>query len=330
MDRDQRTVILPITIFLCSFLLSIQTAFGQIERQPATHRTDFGPRSIKSILNSDGSIRRDTPGSYDAKGFRIWSGVEGSPRFTNPLETKTAVADACSDNWDDQFAANGLNGWVYAIAVASNGDVYVGGTFSQAGSIAANHIAKWDGIRWSALGSGTNDEVYTIEIEERSGLENAVYHDLYIGGAFTQAGGISANRIAKWSSEPLFGGWSALGTGMNGFVAAISLARVSGELVLYAGGDFTLAGSVFPANRVAKWNGTAWSALGAGVGSSLEEAVYALKTRSGGVLVGGKFSSAGGVARNNFAYWSGSAWTTSYYTQGINGVVEDIEYNDDV
>ena len=40
---------------------------------------------------------------------------------------------------------------------------------------------------------------------------------------------------------------------------------------LYAGGDFTTAGGV-PANYIAKWNGSAWSALGSG----MDSVVYAL------------------------------------------------------
>ena len=35
--------------------------------------------------------------------------------------------------------------------------------------------------------------------------------NLYAGGDFTTAGGVSANRIAKWDGSS----WSALGSGMN-------------------------------------------------------------------------------------------------------------------
>src|SRR5688500_16979329 len=54
--------------------------------------------------------------------------------------------------------------------------------------------------------------------------------------------------------------WSALGTGVNDQVN--SLAVMNGEL--YAAGKFSTAGGT-SANRVAKWNGTGWSALGAGI-----------------------------------------------------------------
>ena len=47
---------------------------------------------------------------------------------------------------------------------------------------------------------------------------------------------------------------------MNGMVRALA---VSGS-DLYAGGSFTTAGGS-AANRIAKWNGSGWSALGSGM-----------------------------------------------------------------
>ena len=81
--------------------------------------------------------------------------------------------------------------------------------------------------------------------------------NLYAGGCFTTAGGVSANRIAKWDGSS----WSALGSGMNDSVYALAV-DASGNL--YAGGYFTTAGGV-SANRIAKWNGSSWSALGSGM-----------------------------------------------------------------
>ena len=54
------------------------------------------------------------------------------------------------------------------------------------------------------------------------------------GGGFTTAGGISATNIARWNGTS----WSALGSGMDGVVSALT---VSGSN-LYAGGNFLTAG----------------------------------------------------------------------------------------
>ena len=83
--------------------------------------------------------------------------------------------------------------------------------------------------------------------------------NLYAGGYFTTAGGVTATNIAKWDGSA----WSALGSGMNGDGDIVYALAVSGTN-LYAGGDFTTAGGV-PANYIAKWNGSAWSALGSGM-----------------------------------------------------------------
>lgn len=72
-----------------------------------------------------------------------------------------------------------------------------------------------------------NDLVETLVVD---GLGN-----LYAGGWFTTAGGISANYITKWDGS----GWSALGSGMDGGVSSLV---IDGAGNLYAGGYFTNAG----------------------------------------------------------------------------------------
>ncbi len=111
------------------------------------------------------------------------------------------------------------------------------------------------------------------------GIVNAAVVDgagnLYVGGGFTVAGSVVANRVAKWDGSS----WSALGSGMNNTVHAPA---VSGS-DLYAGGEFTTAGGVV-ANYVAKWNGSSWSALGSGMNNK----VYALAVSGSDLVCGGR------------------------------------------
>jgi hypothetical protein len=161
---------------------------------------------------------------------------------------------------------------VYALAL-SGSNLYAGGGFVLTGdSIGVNHIAKWDGTSWSALGQGTDDYIYALAV---SG------HDLYVGGDFTMAGGLPANRIAKWNGQS----WTALGNGMND--AVLSLAAVNGNV--YAGGYFTVAGSA-PANHIARWDGTNWTAMGSGI----NDVVYELAGSGNDLYAGGEFTIAGG------------------------------------
>ncbi len=70
-------------------------------------------------------------------------------------------------------------------------------------------------------------------------------------------------------------------------------------------------------NRIAKWNGSAWTALGTGMNSAVSELAV---DGSGNLYAGGSFTTAGGVAANRIAKWNGSAW--SALGTGMNGDVK--------
>jgi hypothetical protein len=103
------------------------------------------------------------------------------------------------------------------------------------------------------------------------------------------------------------GGWGHLGStgpGLNGHVTAMN-ADTPGAL--YLGGTFTNAGGIAAADRIVKWNGTNWNALGAtplGNGS-----VFAIETHAGKVYAGGTFVNAGGKAAADYlAVYDGVSW----------------------
>jgi hypothetical protein len=112
--------------------------------------------------------------------------------------------------------------------------------------------------------------------------------ELFAGGAFTIAGGESANYLARWNGTI----WRPVGMGMNSYVRA--LATYSDELI--AGGSFLIAGGM-SANNIARWNGTAWQPLGTGT----NDYVDALTVHNGELIAGGNFFVAGG---NVSAYWA--------------------------
>ena len=80
--------------------------------------------------------------------------------------------------------------------------------------------------------------------------------------ATSRRGRISiANCIAKWDGSA----WSALGSGMEGQLwPSVGALAVSGtDTCMREAASRRRAGA--PANRIAKWNGSAWSALGSGM-----------------------------------------------------------------
>lgn len=74
---------------------------------------------------------------------------------------------------------------------------------------------------------------------------------------------------------------------------------------LVVGGDFRCMGDL-PAEHAALWNGSSWSALGAGV----EGPVNAMCIYKGKLVVAGSFWHAGGSPAGCIATWDGSTWGT--------------------
>ncbi len=233
--------------------------------------------------------------------------------FTTSDGATIPVAQWNGSGWS--ALGSGVDGVVLALA-SSGTNVYAGGRFTTATgggatNVPINRIARWNGIRWTVLGLGMNDQVSALAV---SGNE------LYAAGLFTlatNAGGavVPVNRIARWNGSS----WSALGSGMDYVVFALS---VSGSN-LYAGGLFTWAtnngGGAIMANCVAKWNGSNWSALGSGISYG----VSALAASGADLYAGGSFTTAGGNPASHIARWDGSSWMP--LASGLNGAVLALE-----
>ncbi|MGI4869755.1 MAG: T9SS type A sorting domain-containing protein [Janthinobacterium lividum] len=237
----------------------------------------------------------------------------------------TSIAQWDGTNWHSLGTgpANGVNRGINALAV-SGSTLYVGGNFTKAGGAAASYIAQWDGTSWRSLGAGTDNGV--------SGhLDGGVYalamsgSTLYVGGRFTQAGGVAANSIAQWDGTT----WSSLGTGAANGVSYpptknsypplnnVYALAVRGS-ILYVGGEFTLAGGM-PVAHLAVWDGTHWSSLVTNTSNGSFLRVNALAVSGGTVYVGGNFTTVGGTPATYIAQWDGTNWR-SLGTDLANGV----------
>lgn len=121
-------------------------------------------------------------------------------------------------------------------------------------------------------------------------------------------------------AAPLDGAWSAVGNGMPDGTVFQIVTDADGSI--YAAGTFTSAAGVTNTRNVAKWNGTAWTAVGTGVtaagpnGASgglyalaLDPGANAADTSDDVIYVGGEIAGVGGVAVNRAAKWNGTAWS---------------------
>ncbi len=186
--------------------------------------------------------------------------------------------------------------------------LYVAGEFNaETGGEQFSNIALWNGSSFSPVGPGSGRWEGWIE-------SVAVFQgELHIAGILNMlpisghrpTGG---RRIARWSQ----GAWRVVGTEGGGALAggssvlALRLAVYDGAL--YLGGEFSTvdAGAANPVDvrNIARWDGSQWSAVGAG----LDGRVLALHSNAESLLAGGRFSIAGTAASPKLARWTGSAW----------------------
>lgn len=235
--------------------------------------TPHGLYAVTTMPNGDviagGYFNIDTGGGVSARAIARWNGSSWSALGSGVLAT------------------------VFALHVAPNGDLLVGGNFATAGGVTTNRIARWNGSAWSALGSGMTG----FRVNAITTMPNG---DIVASGAFTHAGGSPAANIARWNGST----WSPLGSGTNGDVLALT-ALPNGDLI--AGGQFTMAGGVAAAGA-ARWDGSNWSAIGFAGGSQ----VYAIASKGEAARVfGGFFSSVSGVSAGRIVQYGSSCAATA-------------------
>jgi PKD repeat protein len=225
----------------------------------------------------------------------VWNGnlVAGGDFTTADGNTCYRVAMWNGTNW----AAIGgqdtaFDNDVRALAVY-NGQLWVGGDFSNVnGCTACDRIVKWDGNAWVGGNSGVDipggldSTVRVLYVDQAANL-------LYMGGHFLEVGGnTNASGVAVYNGNA----WSAMGTGVNSYVRAIT--KYNGNIIV--GGDFSTAGGN-PASRVAKWSPTTstWSTMGSGFNDYLR----ALIPYKGHLYAGGSFTQSGSASINFIAKW---------------------------
>jgi hypothetical protein len=181
----------------------------------------------------------------------------------------------------DGFGINGVGGTVNAIAVDSNGKVYIGGNFTTLGdnTTPANYIVMWDpDINiWNPLISkdvnGLNGPVNAITVDS--------LNNIYIVGSFT---GLSdnitlANRFIIWNGSD----WTFLTNNSSIITENINAIALTNRDNVYIAG----VNGVFY-----RWNGVSWSSpLGSGLGNT----VYSLLFVNSNIYIGraGSFGNPG-------------------------------------
>ena len=223
-------------------------------------------------------LKYSTPVARDESGVHVWNGAD----------------------WErigESLAVSGLG-----TLGMLDGRLLVTGTINQMVPAGVLHYtATLDGGHWVQLEPwlpgmmGLDGPVYALAVQGSS---------LYVGGAFSIAGGVKVSNIARWDGVS----WHPLGTGVNGNVQALMYR--DGALV--AGGRFTTAGGI-PVDYLATWDGTSWSPFADGVASPLTSpaCVYSLEESAGSLFVGASVDYlSAGYPPCVVARWDGAMWTT--------------------
>lgn len=171
-----------------------------------------------------------------AQGGQIYASEVSSYTPEGTFIASYRIGRLVGTNWEP-VGGDVSGGGVTGIAFKGN-EMFVAGSFTSAGGVQVDRIAKWNGSEWSTLGTGLNNTATAIAVHN---------NDVYVAGTFTQAGGQAVNRIARWDGT----NWYPLGTGVNSTVNTI----VSSNGKVYVGGTFLTTGG-FTASRIGRWTPT--------------------------------------------------------------------------
>jgi hypothetical protein len=182
---------------------------------------------------------------------------------------------------------SGLNSSVNAFAVY-NGTLYAGGSFT-------GNLATWNGSAFVPFPVATRP----------SGAVNAMQvfnNQLVLVGNFTTVGSPALPNsayVASWNGSS----WSTFGlTTANTSNSPLSIGVHNNQL--HVGGSFTTIGGI-TANRIVRWNGAAWEAVGGGAANSVE----AINSYNSELVITGSFAQVDGTTgAAGIARWNGSQW----------------------
>ncbi|SPE54289.1 exported hypothetical protein [Verrucomicrobia bacterium] len=308
----------------------VATTLGRVgnstaDAQPSTTLPATGTISVKDKL-----VRFTRPGLTEEYSVSV-DGVR--------QDFVIAAPPAGTGRGFEQEETEATEDFVVAVPPAGVGDLRVELALSGARAEAAA-----GGVRLRLEGSGRKLVYSRLRVEDATGRELTARLEVFSAGRLAVSVA-DANATYPVRVDPTFSDadWVSLGSGMSypGFVVVNAVA-ISGTN-LYAGGQFTTAGGV-PANNIAKWDGSAWLALGSGkdndvyalavsgtniyaggdfykgiakwngsawsaLGSGMDNQVNALAVSGMSLYAGGPFTTAGGLTVNGIAKWDGSAWS---------------------
>lgn len=269
--------------------------------------------TLLNIARWDGTQWQPLQGGLDGmvQSFAEWDGklVIGG-FFISPL---FRIGTWNGWNFEALGDAFGVGSWggdhVNTIATSET-HLYLGGVLTEIGEMGQAstygcNVFAWDGSAYASLGAGNGlaGDVRTF------GKWNG---SVYAGGSFNRsysAGNLGG--VARWTGT----GWESLAGGLQTsgyyYLRVNGLDAYDGDLI--ATGQFSTASGSLPVNNVARWDGSAWSALGAGFGSeTFRSVVYQDQ-----LWVAGGYEELQNHTAGNLWQWTGTNWQSQASDVGV-------------
>jgi len=290
--------------------------FTTADGRPAAHLAVWYPTQFWTAYATPTPLNGDVHAiAWDSAHVKLYVGGQFTNAGGNPDADFLAVWNG--SNWAPFCSpAPAFGGSVSSLQIIGS-TLYVGGAYQNgAGIRAANYLLACDLNTGAARLVGhvgdLNGGIYALTSDDNG--------TLYAGGTFSDVAGIpTADHVAAYD-----GSWHAMGTGPSpggGAVDGIVRSLASNGTDVYIGTDAVNVAGIPQADHVARWNGSAWSALGAnsaGTDGWLPGTafIYAMAAKGSQVVATGEFQNANGnPTADNIASFDGTAWTP----MGSNG-----------
>ena len=133
-----------------------EIVLGLAVRMPAVSANEKSPDSVVLTLDSGRRLAYSRLHVTDAAGKELKARMEAPSADGSEFRIIVAARDArypvtidptiTDEDWESMNPGiPGVDNIVFALAVDASGNLYAGGSFTVAGGVSANHIAKWDG-----------------------------------------------------------------------------------------------------------------------------------------------------------------------------------------
>jgi uncharacterized delta-60 repeat protein len=188
----------------------------------------------------------------------------------------------------------GPNYWGSSISIQNDGKILIGGYFDSYNGIARKHIARLNtnGSLDTSFDPGTGPEDTFESISLQSDGK------IIIGGYFNSYNGVAINRIARLNTDGSLDTSFDIGTGLQGYLWTTTVQDddkilIGGQFISYDGTEI---------RRIARLNADGSLDLSFDPGTGADDHVASISVQSDGkVIIGGRFTSIDGTARNRIA-----------------------------